>query len=484
MLKTGCLRFVLLLGLLSLSACGGGSSSNPVTMNPVTMSQQGSSAVSLSMTDAPPAGVTVVSFEITITGATLQPGKISLITAPIKIEVEHLQVEAAFLSTTNVPAGTTATSLTLTLANPELTIKNDVVPTATLNTPFGPCAPGAVCEFKPAVSGSFTFSGPPFPLTIMADAPVGLLVHAILSNIIQSDLSVNLLAANAFTVSQLAAVQPAGVLEEFEDLVGVVANKDAAGNQFTLQRPGGNFSVKVDSNTQFEDFQKAGCSANNFTCVQNGQVVEVDLRLLAGGMFVAKKIELKENVVQAELEGVITSVDSATQFKMVVMEELEEHMGVQVGNPITVMLAAGASFRVDTDNLPVPSGLLTAFQGATDTSQLLAGQQVEVRIVSLAAGPPIVLTTDAVQLRMSRFTATVASVAAPNFTVNKLSNLFTEAGISQIQVQTSSSTEFEDVSGVSALAAGNTVSLRGLLFKSSPDPVLIASKVRKRESGD
>jgi len=433
------------------------------------------------MTDTPPAGVTVVSFEITITGATLQPGNISLITAPIQIEVEHLQVENAFLSTSSVPART-YTSLTLTLANPELTIKNDTG--AALNTPSGICASGAVCEFEPAVSGSFTFSGSPFPLTIMANAPVGLLVDANLNNIIQSDLTVNLTAGNAFTVSELPALQPTGELEELENLVGVVANKDAANNQFTLETPGGNFTIQVNSNTEFEDFGEAGCSADNFTCVQNGQVVEVELRLMAGGMFVAEQIELKATMVQPELAGVITSVDSATQFKMVVREESEDSMGVQVGNPITVTLQSGATFRADTDNLPVPSALQTAFQGATDTSQLLPGQEVEVHIASLAAGPPIMIATDAVQLRMSRFAATVASLAPPNFTVNNLSSLFTSAGVSEIQVQTSSQTEFENVSGLSALAVGNTVSLRGLLFKSSPDPVLIASKVRKRQSGD
>ena len=41
-------------------------------------------------------------------------------------------------------------------------------------------------------------------------------------------------------------------------------------------------------------------------------------------------------------------------------------------------------------------------------------------------------------------------------------------------------TNFENVSGASGLADGNTVSLRGLLFASAPTPVLIAHKVRKR----
>jgi len=78
--------------------------------------------------------------------------------------------------------------------------------------------------------------------------------------------------------------------------------------------------------------------------------------------------------------------------------------------------------------------------------------------------------------------ATVAGVSAPNFAVNNLPTLFTSNGITQVQVQTSSATEFEDVSGVSGLATGNIVSLRGLLFKTAGDPILAAKKVRDRSA--
>jgi len=50
-----------------------------------------------------------------------------------------------------------------------------------------------------------------------------------------------------------------------------------------------------------------------------------------------------------------------------------------------------------------------------------------------------------------------------------------------IQVETSSNTDFQGVTGVIGLADGNTVSLKGLLFKNGGNPpVLIAKKVRKR----
>ena len=93
------------------------------------------------------------------------------------------------------------------------------------------------------------------------------------------------------------------------------------------------------------------------------------------------------------------------------------------------------------------------------------------------------MTTDRVQLRMTQFTANVkvGSVAPPNLSVDTLPALFINAGISGIHAQTSSETDFEGVSGVSALADGNAVSLRGLLFKNGAlPPELIAKKLRKR----
>jgi hypothetical protein len=89
------------------------------------------------------------------------------------------------------------------------------------------------------------------------------------------------------------------------------------------------------------------------------------------------------------------------------------------------------------------------------------------------------VTTDRVKLHMSQFQGTVASVNAPNFAVNNLPALFTGNGINQVQVVISSETEFENVSGGSSLATANTVVMRGLLFKTAGDPILVAKKVRK-----
>ena len=467
----------LLVGLLSaalVAGCGG--SYSPPAINPGPGAQ--SAQVSVSLTDAPPAGVTVFTFEVTVTGATLNPGNVDALAGkgPQRIEVKKLETENAFLSTANVAAGN-YTSLNLTFSNPELTFRNDT------GAMLAGCASGSVCEIKPSGTLSATVSGLFYSTS---GSQTGVLVDLNLANLLTPSLGVDFSATSAVTATQQTK-EAEGELEDIEDVNGIVANPSSS--QFTLQTTDmGNITVTIDSNTQFDGFDT--CAAANATCIQTGQSVEVDLMLLASGGFLAKKIELEDDAQQAaddELDGVISKIDGPAQFEIVVNDELRAVANVSVGDPVTVMLTTsggGTSFQVDTNGLTVPSSLQQAFEAATDTSQLLPGQTVQVRKLTMTGGPvpaAITVTTDRVRLRDTRFTATISGApSGNNFNAGGLPGLFTAAGVSQIQVQTSSQTNFDNVSGVSGLADGSTVSLRGLLFISTPNPVLIADKVRKR----
>jgi hypothetical protein len=458
----------LLLSALLLAGCGGGRG----VYNGVMPISAGTSNVTVTMTDTPPPGVTILSFEINVTAATLNPGNVQLVTAPHKIEVKRLETESAFLAAINVPAGTYQ-SITVMLANPELTFLNQS------NAAIGSCQVNTVCEVESNATGSITFSGSPFPVMLSANVSTGFLVDLNLSNIITSTLGVDFGAANALTVTQLAK-KPAGDLDDLDDLKGVVQNLDATNKTFTIHTFQGDFQITTDDKTKFES---EVCGASNFSCLQNGQVVGVDAMIMSGGVFLAKKVEFEDDAADDELEGVVSKIDDSTHFEMVVLDELRAVNSVNVGNPIVLTLNSGASFKVKADGLSVPSALQAGFEGATDTSQLIQGQVVQVHVVgSVNAGPPIAVSTNRVRLRFSQFTASVSGAPAPpNFTVGSLPPLFTNAGITSVHVQTSNKTDFEGVSDVSGLADGNTVSLRGLLFKNGANPPeLIAKKVRKR----
>lgn len=443
--------------------------------------------LSVTVTDTPPMGVTVLSFEVSVTGATLNPGGADLLAGrgPVRVEVEQLETESAFLSTASVAPGT-YTSLNLTFANPELTFKNGT------SGMLAGCAPGAVCEIKP--SGTLTsMVNFPSPGLVIQGNPTGTMgeddqggdnertamgikLDLDVNTIVSAAMGVDFSQSGAVTVKQLAR-EMEGEFDDVNELKGTVQNPNTTNMTFTLHTMNGDFPITTDTNTRFE-FEN--CMANNFSCLQANMVVEVDAMMMPGGIFLAREISFEDNAEDDEMEGVVFKIDDATHFEMVVLDELRSFNNVSVGNPVVVTLS-NPSFQVQTEDVNVPSALVSAFQSATDTSQLLTGQTVEVRLTAPAnPGPPVTVTSDRVRLRMTQFTANVSGAPTPpTFMLGNLPSLFTGAGITTIKVDTSSATDFDNVAGVSGLADTNAVSVRGLLFNASP-PVLEAKKVRKR----
>src|SRR5713101_10106085 len=172
------LSALIVLSMLAIYSCNGSNMATP----PVT----GGVPMSLTITDTPPAGVTVLSFEVSVTGATLNPGNVDLLgnRGSVRIEVKRLETEAAFLNTTNVAPGT-YTSLNLTFANPELTFKNDTAAT------LAGCAAGAVCEIKPTGPLTATADFPGWGIVVMANSPTGIQVDVNPGTILNATLGVD-----------------------------------------------------------------------------------------------------------------------------------------------------------------------------------------------------------------------------------------------------------------------------------------------------
>jgi len=458
-----CLAALLSFGLSSwLAGCGGSSVAPPSS----------GTAVSLLFRDAAPSGTSVLSFEVTITSATLQPGNIQLVNAanPPQFEFTQLQTEKAFVSTTRVNPGTY--TLTLTLANPELTFQN----TSMNPVSFGNCmnVPSqGICELKPATS-SLTATAP--NLNVGANGTTGLEVDLDLSKVIQAtDFSLNFQAG--LSVTQVNRPTENEEMEELDDIVGRV--QSVATNQFVLQPLVGQaMTINVDPATTKFDFKNT-CLPNNFSCLKAMQVVEVDLSLMGGGPpFLAKEVELEEDVNQEDISGTIVTLtgNPPTQFTLVVHDD--ELIGtdankVAVGNQVAVTIDALATFQIDKDGLNVPSTLLFA-----RPSDLLPGQEVEVQVklgTVIDPGPPISITSSRITLERSQMTGQVQALASSSFTLTGLSSPFPAS----VQVDASQA-KFENVSGVSGLSAGDTVSVKGLLFGPAGSPTLVAQKIRKR----
>ncbi|HKV27151.1 MAG TPA: DUF4382 domain-containing protein [Candidatus Acidoferrales bacterium] len=439
----------------------------------------------LAFRDTPPAGIAVTSFQVTVTGAMLQPGNVSLLSAPQTIELTQLQANSTFLSTTQVPTGS-YTSLVITYASPKYTSLND---SGVQLTVMGQaCAAGASCVVTPAITGAstVTLSGAaPFPIVTTTNQTTLLAVDLDLNSTIQSDFSVSF--TNSSSVTAVQSTGAAGSTVGNFAVSGIVTS--VGSNQFNLtSSTGQSLTVAVASATAFQ-FQRASCTANNFTCVAVGQILNVNMEgLTTTGAMQASEVDFDDAASTQQVTGTIVSFNATppTSFHMIMHGVVPSISGFSVGTPVTVNIANTATFVVNNGSLTLPAGGTFA-----TTSDLLVGQEVEARISgTFTGGQSPSFTTDRIALEPTQINATVSTVNPGNlsFFLNNLSPLFTQApsgAIVQIQVLTSSQTlfltpnhSFNDITN--ATSPNNIFSVGGFLFNtigSTGSPTIVAGTV-------
>ena len=466
-----------LIAAVCLAGCSGNSSAS-------TSTTSGMVPVSMTIHDTPPAGVSILSFEIHVTGASLQPSDstaaaVSLLSAPDEIELEHLQTNSAFLGSSSVAAGT-YNSLAVTFANPQMTILNNTAAVITVGGQT--CNIGQICEVKPALNqASVTVnSNPPFPITLSSASPVNLEMDFNLNSSVGSDLSITpTVTVNSATSG---AQGQSGDQEDIE-LVGSVTAIDSSNQSFTLQLPlsGQTDTIMTTSKTEF-DFENDNCSANDFTCLAAKQTVKVEAQMNNGAL-TAKDVEGVALPQTQTVMGTVVSLNPAQSQFQLVLQDVEDSQDAQtltLGLPVMVTVQSGATFDVNAGGLSLGGLNFGGF------SNLLLGQEVSVAVSGVqASSSGIALTTNHVTLDMSEISGTVASVDATNdnLTLTNLPSIFTSNGITQILVQVGSTTQYENTTGLGAVSANQPVSVSGLLLpnpSSTTEPELLASTVRLR----
>lgn len=219
-----------------------------------------------------------------------------------------------------------------------------------------------------------------------------------------------------------------------------------------------------------------------------GQILDVDLSESGTGTMLAKRVELEENVNMETLKRTITSVDSPTQFHLVVFNEEPAINGVSEGALVVVTILPTATFQVGGEEMGKPEGdgsFLPSGLSFTTPADLLVGQDVQIRpgTVTSARGVAMI-AADWIRLLPSQITAQIGTINTDGtfaLTSPGLSPLFTGATppVTSITVHPVSEMEFEDMSGLGTLAVGNTVSVKGLLFNTSGSPTLLGKVIRK-----
>ena len=446
--------------------------------------------VALTVTDDPPAGVVVLIFQLSITSASFQPGNVSLLssTNPIPVNVTQLQADSAFLGSTNVNAGT-YTSLTLTFANPQLTIFNGT------GSAVGSCANNAVCQLTPTTTPlTLTFSSPPFPLTVSANTPVALQLDIHLNKIIQSDLSVNLAAPNAVSVAQLPSVPAGHPNRGLGHLIGTVQSLGT--NQFTLETPWGRtLTIDVNSSTIYDIPPTAVCgglcnlTCQGIGCLIVGDIVKLRVSLQPDGSLLASEVDYIEGPGQEIYEGTIVSLSppgAPTAMNLFLQKTGPGSSAAFSGVFATVTVpATGVTYSVDSGSFTMPS--VPTMGTFTNAGGLLAGQEVTVSAagsVTTAPGsgatwglPTLSFTASSIALEPGQITGIITGVGASSssFVISPVASFFLNylniprslSNPIDLSVYATSQTTYDGLNpdSFSGLAANNLVSVQGWLFQ-------------------
>jgi len=454
----------------------------------------------LTFHDTPPAGVTVTSFEVTVTGAVLQPGNVSLLSTPQTIELTQLQTNSAFLSTTNVPLAT-YTGLTITYANPEFTFLNDTGAPVTVGGQA--CAAGASCVVSTPTTStlSLTLSAPAFPsLAVTASTQTLLEVDVNLDNIIQPDYSLNFGpsasgGSGAVTVSQSTGTAGSVAIGNFKVTGQVGSITTSPTSQFTLTTSTGQ-SLTIQAASSAFQFARANCAANDFTCLATSQIVDANVDIFSDGSLRATEVDFDDATGTQQISGTIVSENTSppTSFQMIVHNAIPPVAGLTPGTPVTVNIGGAASFVINNGLFVLPTGMPFA-----TTSDLLVGQEVEARVASGTSISNGAFTTDRLALEQSQIQSTVTSLNAtaqppqPSFVLNPLPPLFSLSpvnSVTQIQVLTITQgttvfTTFEDLTplDITGLSQSQPVTVGGFLFNTAGSPTIVATTVRGEVAG-
>ncbi|MFZ0639708.1 MAG: hypothetical protein WA020_04450 [Candidatus Acidiferrales bacterium] len=467
---------------------------------PQTGGSSGStSPVILTLHDAPPSGpsgVTVTSFEVTITGAVLQPGNVSLLSTPQTVELTQLQTNSILLPTTQVAQGT-YTSLTITYASPQYTFLNDSGVSVTVNGQACPANASCVVSNPTAtnLTGTATFS----PTVAVGDNQTLIEADVNLNDIIQSDFSLNFSQSAGATVTQSTnssgTVTTLGTME----IAGQVSSVTASSTQFQLlASTGQTFTITAGSGTDFE-FARANCTANDFTCITAGEIVDVAVNIQSDGVTLdAGEVDYDDASGTQQVSGTIVAQAGTppTSVLVVVHNTIPPVSSLPPGTGVVVNIGSGTSYVINSGSFMLPSGLSFA-----STSDVIVGQEVEARVASNSSIANDAFTTDRLALEQTQLEAIVSAVDSqvqpyPYFILSPLPALFSSAPVDSVfqlevvdtSANQSAGTVYQDLTpaNIGGLVNGQYVTTGGFLFNTTGSvgsPSIIATIVRGEVPG-
>jgi hypothetical protein len=456
----------ILAGLCALTvACGSNSSSSGNNNTGATQNQ----SLFITGEDAPVSSV--VAFNVTIDSITLNNGSstVTALSTPTAVDFGRLVGLRSLLGFNTIPQGTyNSVTLTFENTNPAPTISY-----VNLNT-----VPPSVGT----LTGSFTQSTVtiPFPsgkpLVVGASGLAGLHIDFDLRDSLATD-SNNQITGVINPVLQVMAVSASEELGEITDFTGNVVSVNTSGSTFVMQGPYGfQRTIDVNGNTQYN-------GTNSLSSLTPNAIVSVIGAMQDDGSILANGVELI-TTDKAFISGRVLAVNPTSgpvqSVTMWVGEELGTSSVIPVDSVQTIDLSA-----VNTYDICFFDNFLT--QQAFNNTSLVIGQRIFIGgTVSGSAFTPdmVSLRRQGVVGSLVAGSVTVTGSTGSNLGYFQMQNdaLMSYSAGGPFTVLTADATTFENINGLSGLAAAGTPNLiaRGLVFKNPADgkPVVVAGHVR------
>ena len=438
--------------------------------------------VVVTVSDQPPAGINVVSFDLSITGACLLTsaeagatscsGAQSLISSSQTIQFANLQTPAQsdVVANTTVEAGT-YTGVLLTFGTGTATVTVDPGDTFTDGTTSCDNTAGTtplICQLAPAVSTTTVTANFSAPVTLTSGTPAQIAIDLnVGSSLVNTagTLSINPTA----TVTENSTVGTDGNLVDVSQVTGTVTAVSASSVTITDSATGQSLTINVPSTAVVTNYPtSATCTtANTIACVQTGDVITVGLGAngttalsynaisIAGNPGFNSTTAFEATIVQTTptVEAVITAVPSGNTDSLT------------VGQVVTLN-ATDATFSTSSANT-LPGQFLTP-------ADFVVGQNVLIDASAFtAAAPPTlaIATADFVELLPTEINGTADDLASPNLTIDGLDTFFTGNGVTAVDAQTGSFTTYSGtVTQFSDITTGEPLTFDGYLENNLATP--------------
>jgi hypothetical protein len=465
--------------------------------------------------DTPPATLGLVSLKVIPTAITLTPSTGTATTFDINsgngysFDLVRLQSDSAFMGTaTKVPTGT-YTSIAVTFSGAEIAFFNGTGVTITNLTPT--CLAGTVCIVT--LPGPFTST---ITTTEAISANTGLGIDVNLAKVVSvtgGTLTISFInsgttsVASAFSLPRTNSNLASGQLDLIEDFTGIAT---VSGTTVTIAPAAAVNHPPItasSASTTVYDLDPTGTLCSGATSLSacfttTGEAASMDAILHSDGTFTVQEIEpLLASPVVDTVEGTVVSIkpNTTTQFNIIVTDIIPAASGsliasLGIGSPLTVNLALGPIFKVDTKGLAL-GGSVANFASGSDTNTLHVGQSVAVHVKAFTAAngttAAIANNVDTVTLRWSRFTATpVGALTVSLSNINTLPAYFSFNPTTSFEVQIFSGIQGQgaDVTNLDGISNGNPplatppIGVRALFIEdptSTLAPAFFAGKIRQ-----